>query len=46
MTDLLFVALTVGFFALCVVYVKGCERIVGSGDEPVPEADLDTTTSG
>lgn len=33
MADLLFVALLVGFFALCVVFVRTCERILGV-DEP------------
>jgi hypothetical protein len=35
--DLIFVVVTVAFFALSVAYVKGCERIVGrdSGAEPV-----------
>ena len=28
MSDLIFVALTVAFFALCVAYVRGCDRIV------------------
>jgi hypothetical protein len=28
MTDILFVALTVAFFALCVGYVRACDRIV------------------
>lgn len=29
MGDLIFVALTVGSFALCVGYVAGCERLGG-----------------
>jgi hypothetical protein len=29
MGDLIFVAVVVAFFALTVVYVRGCERIVG-----------------
>ena len=29
MGDLIFVVVTVAFFALSVAYVKGCERIVG-----------------
>jgi hypothetical protein len=29
MGDLIFVLVTVAFFALSVAYVKGCERIVG-----------------
>jgi hypothetical protein len=40
MGDLIFVAVTVAFFALAVAYIAGCERIVGR-DTPV-EPDLDT----
>jgi hypothetical protein len=38
MADLIFVALTVAFFALCVAYVRGCDRIVESGSQPAEEA--------
>jgi hypothetical protein len=38
MSDLIFVALTVAFFALCVAYVRGCDRIVESGSQPAEEA--------
>jgi hypothetical protein len=31
--DFLFVLVAVGFFGLCVLYIKGCERIVGDGDD-------------
>jgi hypothetical protein len=37
MSDLIFVALTVAFFALCVAYVRGCDRIVESGSQPTEE---------
>ncbi len=30
MTDLLMVALFAGFFGLALLFVKGCERIVGA----------------
>ncbi|HEX4822094.1 MAG TPA: hypothetical protein VFV00_17950 [Acidimicrobiales bacterium] len=33
MADVLFVALLIGFFALSVVFVRACERILGV-DEP------------
>ena len=36
MLDLLYVALTVGFFALMLVYIRGCERLgqeAGGQDE-------------
>lgn len=41
MSDLIFVALTVAFFALCVAYVRGCDRIVESGSQPTEEAALE-----
>ena len=31
MLDLLYVLLTMGFFALCAAYVRGCERLCGKG---------------
>jgi hypothetical protein len=34
-TDLLMIAATLGFFAVCVAYVALCDRIVGH-DEPEP----------
>jgi hypothetical protein len=37
--DIGFIALAVGFFALCVAYVRGLDRIVraGEGDKPAAE---------
>jgi len=29
MADLIFVSVLVGFFALCVAYLKWCDRIIG-----------------
>jgi hypothetical protein len=42
MADILFIAITVAFFVLCVGYVQLCDRIIG-GDESAaePDADLD-----
>jgi hypothetical protein len=40
-TDLLFVAIVVAFFAVCVGYVRVCDRIIGpdpTGREPVDPA--------
>jgi hypothetical protein len=34
MADLAFVLVALGFFGLCVLYVRGCERIVGGGEAP------------
>ena len=31
MADALFVLVVVGFFGLCVLYIKGCERILREG---------------
>jgi hypothetical protein len=47
MGDLIFVVVTVAFFALSVAYVKGCERIVGrdSGAELVGDPDADDGVS-
>lgn len=36
MADLVFVAATLAFFALCVLYVNWCDRIIG-GDNFTPE---------
>jgi hypothetical protein len=40
MADLIFVAVTVAFFAICVLYVRACDRIIGP-DETVPAANED-----
>jgi hypothetical protein len=40
--DLIFVAVIIAFFAISVVFVRLCERIVGSGEVVV--ADVPTTT--
>jgi hypothetical protein len=32
MSDLIFVAVVIAFFAVAVAYVRGCERIIGDGD--------------
>ena len=36
MADLLFVVITVAFFAVCVAYVRLCDRIIGP--DPAPSA--------
>jgi hypothetical protein len=36
MKDLIFVLITVGFFALAALYVRACARIVGSDESEVP----------
>ena len=48
MADLWVVVTILGFFALCVALVRGCDRIIGGDDasdlavdEPGPEPDVD-----
>ena len=49
MSDVIFIAVIVAFFALCALYVQWCDRIVGAGDTVLPGsaddlADGDTPT--
>jgi hypothetical protein len=37
MADLVFIVLTVVFFAICVLYVYGCDRIISSADDDSSE---------
>ena len=46
MTDVLFVAVVVAFFAIAVAYVKGCERIVGADDVVRVLEDADNADNG
>ena len=39
MYDAIFLLTIFGFFALCVAYIRGCDRIIGPEDEA--ESDLD-----
>ena len=43
MSDAIFLFTIVGFFLLCALYVKGCDRIIGSEAEleVVTDAELD-----
>lgn len=36
MADVVFVVVTLGFFAACALYVRGCERIVATAEERGP----------
>lgn len=38
MADVLFVAIVVAFFLLCVGYVRVCDRIIGPDPTPSPDA--------
>jgi hypothetical protein len=44
MRDVVFVAITIGFFAVCLAYVRACARIIGheagAAGEAEPEAEL------
>jgi hypothetical protein len=40
MADLIFVAITIAFFGLCVLYVRVCDHIVGP-DETGPVDDVE-----
>jgi hypothetical protein len=42
MADVWVVLLIVGFFAVCVAFVRGCDRIIG-GDESSEIDDTDTS---
>jgi len=33
MADVVFIALTLGFFGLCVAFVRGCDRLIGAATE-------------
>ena len=37
MSDFIFVSATLVFFAGCVLYVHGCDKIIGPDDFPAPE---------
>ena len=41
MADLLFIALLIGFFALSVLFVRACEKILGDDDGTVVEPSAD-----
>jgi hypothetical protein len=32
MADVIFIAMTIAFFGLCVLYIKGCEHILRGGE--------------
>jgi hypothetical protein len=37
MGDIVFIVVTLAFFALCWLYIRGCERIIKSSGEEVAE---------
>lgn len=44
MADLIFVAVICAFFALCVVYIRWCDRIVGPDEFTDPAVDVATVS--
>ena len=38
MADVVFIALTLAFLAICVLYVRGCERLIAGADDDIQEA--------
>ncbi len=45
MADAIFVAAICAFFALCVVYIRWCDRIIGPDEFVAPAADASATAS-
>jgi len=51
MADIIFVTVICAFFALCVVYIRWCDRIIGSDDAIVivdavrPDEDADAAVT-
>ena len=39
MADIVFVLVSVAFFGLCVLYIRGCERILRSNEETADTPD-------
>ena len=46
MSDAIFLLTIVGFFLLCALYVKGCDRIIGTEVELEAEIDDDLDGEG
>lgn len=44
MADVVFVVVALGFFGLCVAYVRGLDRLVRSAEEPDDAEELDEPT--
>lgn len=43
MADVWVVLLIVAFFGVCVALVRGCDVIIGAGDDAAPSAEPDVT---
>ena len=46
MYDAIFLLTIIGFFGLCVAYIKGCDRIIGPDAELDLVDDVDDETPG
>jgi hypothetical protein len=45
MADAIFVAVICAFFALCVVYIRWCDRIIGSDELAAPAVEVSSSDS-
>jgi hypothetical protein len=43
MSDFIFIAATIVFFAICTLYVRWCDMIIGPDDFPAPRDDGDVS---
>ena len=43
MADIVFLAVAVGFFGLCVLYIRGCDRIIRGAEESADATDTVTS---
>lgn len=39
MADFVYLAIVIAFFGLCVLYVRGCERLIAPADDDSSEAE-------
>ena len=39
MADVIFIAITIAFFAICAAYVQWCDKIIGPDEFEVPASD-------
>ena len=44
MVDVILIAVLIAFFALGALFVKACDRIIGTDTDVVPTADVETET--
>ena len=39
MADVVFILIVVAFFAVCVLYIRACDRVITGGDSPADGAE-------